>query len=1045
LPKFDPNQEEHFGVAGADLNITAYDRPQFAFANLLRGDIDGVTRAMLSPSTMTPSQIKTVKDVFLPGKKHNPVMQTILDISTNPLVIMGLVLGMKFPLGTTAPLLTLRKGLIPKGKAMNQMFSGLHDAMMNLRTIPGMWEKLNGVVQETQKFVTRHGDKANNIFLKAGKMTKAEGVLVSARLDGLHKSNHYMVKALQNEPEWQAFFGAKDVAIAPNIQNKMRKETIGLSDRLRGWFDNIRKETTKSPEARRRIEDALEKQGLEIGGDVDNYLPRRGQFNRYRQQAMRGATGTQYRKYLHEEVGKNVAKSEIKRSGGLFANLDELRLMEESGAIRPGFVDKVVEPILKRQSNQAALDMQKIWSNVSKMKLDDTQERLAFIAQAKKHFAGKKGTALSHLGGKRSIDETLDAMAGSLQDARFRGPEKIAKELAQIGDVLGRPGQYSLNPWEATSGYLSSVANSHAWHGTGLGEGIMKITRQPGIFREAPYLESYLMDNIIPHVRGMKSYTQMQRSLNFTVQKEKMYNWVKKSPFVESALGKKTKNWLTDYLGRGPKSLSAETLSAQISHSFYLSTLGANLAPASKNLMQNILTTMNVPGIGPQGIWRGLKGAAGQEGALVKIQRYVKDMASGTASKDAFRKAFPEYVKDMGDGANIVEAMLAGDVGKEGMSKLLGAGGAWEKTKKALLFPFSTSEAFNRIVGYYSGRNSHLFHNAAKLKGASAEVRNALLAEAGEVGQTLTMASHFSGGPLGIPKAIMNLPSFARQYMHFPLRNLGFLQGSLRMGADANKMDWGTIGRALTGSTATYLAAKNLAGVDLSSGLLTGSLPVPTYENAPFHPFPLVPPAFSVAGAGIKALVSGDSKGLGATASMLVPGGVGVRRAYKSLSPRYADYKNRTQDGRVPIYNQDKALIGTLTPAELTLRAMGIKTSNIASEQGAAQWLMKNRDRIREYRRNYLEALSGNDMRAADQVQAEFKKVYPELGPLQVKKSDIRAVENRRQVSRVHRVARGLPSAYKPIFEQIIGEATMNEMVQNVDAPDLGLIPSMIR
>jgi len=356
-----------------------------------------------------------------------------------------------------------------------------------------------------------------------------------------------------------------------------------------------------------------------------------------------------------------------------------------------------------------------------------------------------------------------------------------------------------------------------------------------------------------------------------------------------------------------------------------------------------------------------------------------------------------------------------------------------------MLMPFSTSEGFNRIITYYAGRNQHLYQNAHKLSGASSAVKDAIFNEAGKVGQTLTMTTQFTGGPLGIPKALINVWTPWRQFMHFPTRFAAMLHGSLRMGPDPAKLDWGTIGRTLAGSTAMYVGARNLLGVDLSAGLLTGALPVPTYEGSPFYPWPLVPPLAGVIGTGAKALLTGEAQDLGAAAALLVPGGIGARKAYRALHPKYADYKNKTPDGRIPIYNNKHALIGTMTPLQLTLKSLGLRPSGIAAEQGAAKWLLAQREKIRAYKRDYLQALTENDNRKAEMIQKEFQKAYPELGPLQVKKSDIRAIENRREVSRLHRIEKGLPAAYRSLFSQVLGEASLANITRDIDMDQTGL------
>ncbi len=1038
--EYDLEQDTPYGIASADLSFPIYERPQLMFANLLKGDVDGLTRSMLSPSTLSPRQIQTVRDILMPGKKVNPILATITDIATNPLVILGLAVGVwKFPLGTTKPILALRRGLLPKAAAMGPLSSGLHDAMMNLRSVPGLFENMLGVVQASTDFSSKQWLKLNDIFKEAGKLSKAEALQISARLDGLHKADHYLVKTLRDEPEWVAFMGGLDVPVAPGLQRSMSQKTISISDKLRSWYKNIRSEIMENPDVKDRIRQAVEKRGLQFGEDVEDYFPHQGDYDRYYKRSLRGTTGVQYRNWLHKEIAGKVGREEIQRVGGMFPDLDELRSLEDAGTIKQGFTN-MVQSILNRRSAESGNVARGIWNEIRGLGLDDAIQRSEFVRRMSDYYttgAGKGLNFVGRLGSKKRAIDTLDAMAGALQDAAFKRGDAIQNEFMEIGKTLASPARYSLNLWEATGRYINSVANAYAWHGTGLGQNIMQLVAKPNVFAEAPHLESYVMDDLLPHIQGLKSYPQMIQSLNFSVRKEKIFNWLSVHPLVEQTIGSERKKWLLDFFGKRRSLSSGDALGSSISHYFYLSSLGLNLSSSAKNSLQTLITTMNIPGIGPQGIWRGLRGFGDQEGLIVKIGRYLENLPK-IGHESSFNKAFPEFVKDAGQASKIVEAMLAGDVAREGYTRIVQPGHV-EAVKKVLLGPFTTTEVGNRLLAFYAGRNSHLFHNAAKYAAASAEGKEALLKEAGVVGQTLNMMANFTGGPLGLPKALINMNPVWRQFAHFPLRFAGMIQGSLRMGADPNKIDWGTMGRALAGSTATYIAARNMLGVDLSSGLLTGALPLPQYEKSPFYPWPVVPPAAQLIGTGVMALAKGDVEGLAESAGLLLPGGIAVKRAYQTLSPHYADYTNPTPDGRIPLYSRNKSLIGTLTPMELTLRSIGLRPTNISAEVGAAKWLLSQRDRIRQYRRNYTEALAQNDMGKAEKVNAEFQRVYPELGPLQIKKTDLRALENRKQISRLTRIEKGFPTAYRPLFSQVIAEAGLGVMVEDIEAGGGGL------
>ena len=83
-------------------------------------------------------------------------------------------------------------------------------------------------------------------------------------------------------------------------------------------------------------------------------------------------------------------------------------------------------------------------------------------------------------------------------------------------------------------------------------------------------------------------------------------------------------------------------------------------------------------------------------------------------------------------------------------------------------------------------------------------------------------------------------------------------------------------------------------------------------------------------------------------------------------------------------------------------------------------------------------ALFQNEPGKAEKINKDFQKAYPELGPLQIKKTDITALENRREISRLQRIERGIPTAYRPVFSQIIGEASLARMTEDVQMSNLG-------
>ena len=1033
---YDLEEDVSFGLAEADFPVTFYDRPELMFANMLRGDVDGLTRSMLAPDTLSPRQMQDVKDRLLKGKKTNPITKTILEIATNPLVWIGALAMVKYPIGSTNALLALRKGLIPKTASMGKMVSGLHGGLEKLRSVPEAFETLWGIFREKSKFLLRHSQAMDDIFQEANAtrpLSKAEGYMVSARLDGLHSTDHYMFKLLRNEPEYIAFMGDKNTPIAAGLQQKLGRRLNSIADKMKGVYHKMFKDLRPNEQVRARMDRAAHLKGQQIGEKVEFYHPHAGEYDKYYKRQLRGYTKKEFRRHLSYEYEAPLSRHEMARRGGMFANREHVLELETAGVVPKGFTSKVTDPILQRWSDEAAGVAKGIWDDVSKLNLSVTGERGEFIKRMRQHYTtgpGKNTNLIARLGNKNMADETLDAMAGALQDAGGNAAE-LATEFGEIGKVMGQPASYSLNPWESFHRYAQSTSSDFAYHATGLGAKMTSIIKTPGIFKGETHLESYIVDGIMPHILGYNTYGQMQRSILASTRNMKIIDWMKNHPFVQDTLGPKHTKTIVDWLSR-PGAGSVDEIGGQAAGWFHLSTLGANLSATSANAMQTFITTVNH--VGFKGLGRALTGYAGQEGLISRVNRYIGMRVKGIASEKAFQEAFPEFVKEMGAASQVTERLLAGDVASAGYPKLFKAKGVWDKVKTGLMLPFSKTEEGNQLLAFYSGRYAHMAQHAQKIGTA------ALSAEASKVGGTLALMTQFAGGPMGIPSHIMHLNPMWRQYMHFPMRMLGYIHNSLRLGTDPNKLNWGSIGRMLGISTAGYIAARNIAGIDLSRGLLAGALPLPGYERGVFYPFPLVPPTAAVIGEIGKAALTGNPEQLGSVAAMLIPGGTAARRLYRGLAPKYADYENPTQDGRVPLYNDDGALIGSMTPMELTLRSIGLRPSSVSAEAGAAQWLLGQRDRVRGYRREYTMALFRNDTREADKINREFQKAYPELGPIRIKKSDLRALQNRREMSRIHRITRGISSAYRPIFEQVVGGASLNQLTSDVQMGGAGAL-----
>ena len=74
-----------------------------------------------------------------------------------------------------------------------------------------------------------------------------------------------------------------------------------------------------------------------------------------------------------------------------------------------------------------------------------------------------------------------------------------------------------------------------------------------------------------------------------------------------------------------------------------------------------------------------------------------------------------------------------------------------------------------------------------------------------------------------------------------------------------------------------------------------------------------------------------------------------------------------------------------------------------------------------------------NDREKAQSINLEFQKQYPDLGPITLKKSDIRMMKNRKQVSRLNRIMQGFPKEYRPQFQQMIDQAQLEYLARDLE------------
>ncbi len=1006
-----PEEEEQLdGIAGLDpgieFPITAYDRGTLGLSNLLaRGDVDAMTRSFLAPQTLSPAELKTFRGYLTRGRKPGPFMKTLLDITTNPLFVMGMLMSLKFPMIKVNQLSKLFDGAI-KVKSVGQTMSYIHAPFANLRHIPGAFKKVADYVLDVAGYMRLHGKKLQELHRASGRLSKEQSIGAGALGQGFNLAAPAKGTEAYRVMKYYGL-SAADGPLMPGLQGKLRPEGVKFSGGLKTWLERVGR-TVGQTKTGNRVTATLNELHLKgLGQWVDDYWPRFTQMDQYGQEGLKRAVKEKGQAALTDSIVKKGVGSSIKaRAKGIPSMWDavEMKEMFDAGYLNPLHYAKMTAKLAADKSAFTANLMQSVNSGLA------SSNPIGWKAHTLRWMNKDFGVNLKLRVGnsKTGRRNTMEFIRERLTDAQKIGPKRLAQEIEEVATAFSSVPSYSLNASTVPARYLKTVGNTWGWHVKGHGKLLTGITDtlKPG------WDKDYLMNNLFPHLRGMRSQGQYNWYSWFGAQKEATRRWIKHHPMFNH-IPKKLRLTLQKPFQADSGGLGYESSMGKVANWFYLTTLGMpNVAPTFKNTLQTIVTTTNM--VGPKAI------GVGYQKLAPDWLKFIKLSGGGMPREQAFRKAFPRFVRYTGDIGEFLDQMLAGDLMAKGAGLGPKAAGAWGKIKTAMLTPFAASETLhNRLLTFYA-------------TDAKAIAGGLSLKKAGELGANMVMHTQFSGGVLGMPRAIMNLPAPLRQFAYFPLRFLGFLHSSVRMGADPSKVDWGIISRTLAGSTAAYHVGKNILGTDLSQGLMFGALPGPSFEGSPFFPSPFTPPALGVVGTLAQAAVTGETRPLGNAAALLTPGGIGFKRIHKTLSPRYADYKNRTPEGRIPLYGRNRALVGTFTPFQLVLRSFGITPTSMAGEWGGAKWLLTQREQLRGYRREYLEALSHNDMGRAGRVNRDFEKQYPELGPIKVKKSDIRAIQNRREVSRLNRILKGFPKQYRPLFEQIATQAVTEQVFQDV-------------
>jgi hypothetical protein len=589
----------------------------------------------------------------------------------------------------------------------------------------------------------------------------------------------------------------------------------------------------------------------------------------------------------------------------------------------------------------------------------------------------------------------------AVEEALLKGRRFASKRPLMVAE-------YSLDGRQTWMAYADSMARFRVLHVKEAGKALSRYEalRQEGdvVMGQNKILGKYLTDVHLPLLQGRLSEAQLWRMQAWEQKKMQWVEMLQTNKFFQKGPAKELANKLTNSLMTGALS-SQVSRDAAITGYLYTSTLGANFGSALTNLMQTFLTT--VPSLGF------VNTAEGTLNAMKKMGKYFSQRGEGVAHRVAFEKAFPEFIESGLHTAGETSLARILDHSWRDVSGRLSGSRVWTKTQAALLRPFTLAETTNRVVAFESAMA------ASKAGGLSK-------AQSAEVARQVVAETQFLTGPLMQPQYFLTSKTLGRpifrQFLQFPLGLAGYL------GSAVGRGDLGTLGRFAATSAAGVQLARE-AGMDWRHAFGMGALPIQKEGLLGVLP---TPPIASL-GEALLSPFTGDEYAGRKALPLLVPGGVATARATTAFAPgvaeklgkTYVDYNRPNEEGLLPMYKPNGQLIGHFSKTQIMLQGLGVRPASLGEEQSAIKYLMKQRDIIRDMRRRATESYMKNQMGEFSKLSEEWKRMFGT--PFMLKRSDIKAWRDRKDMTRMEVLYRQMPAELKPQFRQ----AVYGSMVEN--------------
>ena len=494
----------------------------------------------------------------------------------------------------------------------------------------------------------------------------------------------------------------------------------------------------------------------------------------------------------------------------------------------------------------------------------------------------------------------------------------------------------------------------------------------------------------------------------------------------------------------------ASGLGSDIAKLFYGSTIGLNLNTAFTNLLQPLHNLHQL----------GFKNTA-----KAYAQSIEQMYAYGKARAQLGRGASPQQIEEAMD--RTMSRTLDGGV-RVKMRDIADISSAWDAVEKpgfgaqisqarggvfeAVMKPFQLTEMVNRLA------TGNAVLNAAE-EGWKMGGRKSSLdpfraqQEARFAVETMQFGSSPLNRPLMFYTDYLRNPAI-RQFLQFPVRSAvnivtmpGLVGGTRKVAGMEVSSPFGIAAldtmRMLGVSAIAYEVGKNMLGADLSRGLSVGFMPDIDVEKDESLQLP-VPPVADAIYSGVRSLMAGgDKEIMSDVVPLLVPGGISISRALGALpkseglqalglQKRYAAWDQADAEGNVPVFDQDSRLLGMYSGSDIVLRGLGTDLGRFQNQGEVTQFLLKNRDQMRDLRRQWIASVLSNNMSQATKIKANYERQFGM--PLTVTQQQMKEAVRVREESVAARTLGSMDKDLQRQYQDVM-QATVPQAMLGAQAP----------